>query len=86
MAARAARLSACAIACLLLTAVCSQAADAAIYQIPAEITAESCSVPVDAKIMAWLATVPNDSTVQFGSGRCYGQDGTITLQRPHQAS
>ena len=36
-------------------------------------------MPVDAKISAWLATVPNNSTVQFGSGRCYGQDGTITL-------
>ena len=29
--------------------------------------------------MAWLATVPDGSTVQFGTGRCYGQDGTITL-------
>ena len=29
--------------------------------------------------MAWLATVPDGSTVQFGAGRCYGQDGTITL-------
>jgi hypothetical protein len=29
--------------------------------------------------MAWLATVPDGSTVQFGAGRCYGQDGTVTL-------
>ena len=29
--------------------------------------------------MAWLDTVPDGSTVQFGAGRCYGQDGTITL-------
>lgn len=34
---------------------------------------------MDDKISAWLATVPDNSTVQFGRGRCYGQDGTITL-------
>jgi hypothetical protein len=49
-----------------------------VYKVPASIKA-NCSVPVDAKITAWLATVPDGSTAQFGAGRCYGQDGTITL-------
>jgi hypothetical protein len=51
---------------------------ARIYQVPRNIKSD-CSVPVENQIMSWLATVPNGSTVQFGSGRCYGQDGTITL-------
>jgi hypothetical protein len=51
---------------------------ATVYKVPSKIKSD-CSVPVDATISAWLATVPNNSTVQFGSGRCYGQDGTITL-------
>jgi hypothetical protein len=51
---------------------------ATVYQVPSKIKSD-CSVPVDAKISAWLATVPNNSTVQFGAGRCYAQDGTITL-------
>ncbi len=51
---------------------------AAVYQVPASIK-DDCSSPVEDEIMAWLATVPDGSTVQFGAGRCYGQDGTITL-------
>ena len=51
---------------------------ATVYPVPSKIKSD-CSVAVDAKISAWLATVPNNSTVQFASGRCYGQDGTITL-------
>jgi hypothetical protein len=50
----------------------------AVYSVPKKIP-DDCSVAVEAKIMAWLATVPDGSTVQFGAGRCYGQDGTITL-------
>jgi hypothetical protein len=49
-----------------------------VYKVPKKI-ADNCSVPVEDKIMAWLATVPNGSTAQFEPGRCYGQDGTITL-------
>jgi hypothetical protein len=69
---------------LLALAVCQPAmaarkpATPAVYKVPAKIP-DNCSVPVEAKIMAWLATVPDGSTVQFGPGRCYGQDGTITL-------
>ena len=70
--------------CLLLALVCAQAAAGAppqrvtVYTVPSKIKAD-CSVAVDAKISSWLATVPDNSTVQFGPGRCYGQDGTITL-------
>jgi hypothetical protein len=49
-----------------------------VYTVPKKI-ASNCSVAVEDKIMAWLATVPDGSTVQFGPGGCYGQDGTITL-------
>jgi hypothetical protein len=69
---------------LLALALCQPATGArkpaapAVYKVPTKIP-DNCSVPVEAKIMAWLATVPDGSTVQFGPGRCYGQDGTITL-------
>jgi hypothetical protein len=49
-----------------------------VYKVPTKIKSD-CSVAVDAQINSWLATVPNGGTVQFGRGRCYGQNGTITL-------
>jgi hypothetical protein len=49
-----------------------------VYKVPKSIRSD-CSVPVEKNVMAWLATVPDGGTVQFGAGRCYGQDGTITL-------
>jgi len=49
-----------------------------VYKVPNKIK-DDCSLAVDAKISAWLATVPDNAVVQFGAGRCYGQDGTITL-------
>jgi hypothetical protein len=49
-----------------------------IYTVPSSIKA-NCSVAVDDKINAWLQTVPDNSTIVFGAGRCYGQAGTITL-------
>ncbi len=48
------------------------------YKVPKKIP-DNCSAAVEDKIMAWLATVPDGSTVLFGPGGCYGQDGTITL-------
>jgi len=70
--------------CLLLALGAAQVAAAAppqrgtVYTVPSKIK-DNCSVAVEAQISAWLATVPDNSTVQFGRGRCYGQDGTITL-------
>jgi hypothetical protein len=49
-----------------------------VYKVPASIKS-NCSAAVDGKIMDWLATVPDGATAQFGEGRCYGQDGSITL-------
>jgi hypothetical protein len=49
-----------------------------VYTPPATIKS-NCSVPVDAKLAAWLSTVPDNSTIRFGPNGCYGQDGTITL-------
>jgi hypothetical protein len=49
-----------------------------IYKIPSSIKA-NCAATVDDKISAWLATVPDNSTAQFAPGRCYSQDGTITV-------
>jgi hypothetical protein len=49
-----------------------------IYNAPANIKS-NCSAAVEGKLMAWLATVPDGSTVQFAANGCYGQDGTITL-------
>jgi hypothetical protein len=49
-----------------------------VYTVPASIPSD-CSVPVEDEVMAWLASVPDGSTVEFGTGRCYGQDGTVTL-------
>ncbi len=66
------------IAPLVLALTLCQPASAAIYKVPKNIR-DNCSVAVEGKIMAWLATVPDGNTAQFGPGRCYGQDGTITL-------
>ena len=72
----------CALTAILIAGLSGSAAAKAprttIYKPPKTIRSD-CSVAVDGKIMAWLATVPDGSTVQFGAGRCYGQDGTITL-------
>jgi hypothetical protein len=48
------------------------------YSVPGNIKS-NCSAPVEGKLMAWLATVPDGSTVRFAANGCYGQDGTITL-------
>jgi len=51
---------------------------ATVYKVPKSIRGD-CSVAVEGKIMAWLSTVPDGSTVQFGADRCYGQESTVTL-------
>jgi hypothetical protein len=56
----------------------SQTPETPLYKVPPSI-ADDCSAPVESEIMAWLATVPDGSAVQFGDHRCYGQDGTITV-------
>jgi hypothetical protein len=51
---------------------------APVYKVPGKIRSD-CSVAVEDKLMAWLATVPDGSTVQFATSGCYGQDAAITL-------
>jgi hypothetical protein len=34
---------------------------------------------VEGQIASFLSTVPDGSTIQFQTGDCYGQDGTILL-------
>src|SRR4051812_33828715 len=51
---------------------------APVYKVPGKIRSD-CSVTVEDKLMAWLATVPDGSTVQFATNGCYGQDVAITL-------
>jgi len=49
-----------------------------VYTVPASIPSD-CSRAVAVKLMHWIATVPNHSTVRFARNGCYGQDRTITL-------
>ncbi|HEX4734234.1 MAG TPA: hypothetical protein VH247_07460 [Thermoleophilaceae bacterium] len=49
-----------------------------VYKVPGKIRSD-CSVAVEDKLMAWLATVPDGSTVQFAQNGCYGQNAAITL-------
>jgi hypothetical protein len=49
-----------------------------VYTVPSTIKS-NCSAAVETQIMSWLAKVPDGAIARFGSGRCYGQDGTITL-------
>jgi hypothetical protein len=49
-----------------------------VYKVPGKIHSD-CSVATDADLTAWLATVPDNSIVEFPANRCYGEDGTITV-------
>jgi hypothetical protein len=51
-----------------------------VYKVPGKIRSD-CSVAVEDKLMAWLATVPDASVVQFAQNGCYGQNAAITLTR-----
>jgi hypothetical protein len=48
----------------------------AVRMVPSSIVSD-CSRPVDGELNAWLRSVPDGSTILFGAGRCYGQDGTL---------
>lgn len=48
------------------------------YTVPSSIPAD-CSRPVEAEIMSWIASVPNNSTLEFAPNGCYAQDNTITV-------
>jgi hypothetical protein len=71
-------LTLCLIIVLLVAAFGAEAADAAIYDVPSDVTAD-CTAAVDDEIADWLATVPDGNTARFAPDGCYGQDGTIEL-------
>ena len=61
-----------------LTGVATAAAET-VASVPSGI-ADDCSEPVDAEINAFVASVPDGSTVRFPSGGCYGYDGTLLVR------
>ena len=71
-------LTRCLIIVLLIAVFGAEAAQAAVYDVPSDITAD-CTVAVDDEVAAWLATVPDGNTARFAPDGCYGQDGTIAV-------
>jgi Bacterial Ig domain len=49
------------------------------YTVPSTI-ASDCSVDVTQPLLSWIASVPNDSILSFGAGKCYRVEGTIELR------
>lgn len=46
--------------------------------VPTSIPAD-CSRPVERELMAFFATVPDNVTILFPAGKCYGHDGSIRV-------
>src|SRR4051812_40691114 len=59
-----------ALAVALLSLVPTQSARGASYQVPTTISG-NCSVDVSPALLAWIATVPDNSVLTFTSGACY---------------
>lgn len=49
-----------------------------VYTVPGSID-YTCTTDDTQALLAWIATVPNNSTLQFGTGRCYRIEGTLEL-------
>jgi hypothetical protein len=52
------------------------------YHVPAHI-ASNCSVDVTQALHGWIASVPNHSTLVFGSNACYRIDGGMVISDRH---
>lgn len=52
---------------------------ASTYRIPSSIAGD-CSVDVTQPLLSWIASVPDNSTVSFGAGRCYRIEGTLEIR------
>jgi len=52
------------------------------YQIPAKI-ASDCSTDATRPILAWIASVPNNSVLSFAKGACYRIEQTLELRHRH---
>jgi hypothetical protein len=57
-------------------------ARASTFQIPGSIAGD-CSVDVTQPILTWIASVPDDSTLNFSEGACYRLSGTLELANRH---
>jgi uncharacterized protein YjdB len=51
---------------------------AGVYTVPADIKAD-CSVDVTGALLKWIASVPNNSTLQFGTNACYRIDSGLVI-------
>ncbi len=56
----------------------ASAAQAAAYQVPPSVVAD-CSADVTPALVAWIGSVPDNSSLAFAPGACYRVDGTIEL-------
>jgi hypothetical protein len=50
-----------------------------VYTVPGSVPS-GCSTDATAQILSWIASVPNNSTVQFDTGACYRIEGTLELR------
>jgi hypothetical protein len=53
-------------------------AAAATYQVPSSIAGD-CSVDVTSALRSWIGSVPNSSTLSFGTNACYRIEGTLQV-------
>jgi hypothetical protein len=66
-------------ATLLGLSLCASAsARSTVYPIPSDIAGD-CSADVTSAIVDWIGTVPDGSTLSFGSRACYRIDGTLEV-------
>ena len=63
--------------CGLSLAASAQAATT--YQVPSTIAAD-CSVDVTQPLLSWISSVPDNSILSFGTGKCYRIEGTIEVR------
>jgi hypothetical protein len=50
-----------------------------VYTVPSSVPS-GCSTDATSKILSWIASVPNKSTLRFGAGACYRIEGTLELK------
>jgi hypothetical protein len=67
-------------AALIIPSASGVASAAAVYQVPASVNA-NCSTDVTQPLMSWIASVPNNSVLNFGSGACYRIEGTLDVEK-----
>jgi hypothetical protein len=51
-----------------------------VYPVPASVPS-GCSTDATSKILSWIASVPNNSTLRFGASACYRIEGTLELKK-----